>query len=322
MRPPSASSRALRAVIFSPALATTSPASRVHEIGERAHAAHLLGHERHLPAALRFLDRNLLVERRQDLLVVETQRIKQRRHRQLAAPVDANVDDVLGVELEVEPRAAVGNDAGSEQELARRVRAAAVVIEEHARRAVHLGDDDALGAVDDERAVERHERHVAHVDVLLLDVLDRLRAGLLVDIEHDETQLDLERRRVGHVALHALVDVVLRRLELVAHELERRAAREVRDREHGLEHGLQAVIVWTPARRLLDHQEVVVGALLHLDQVRHLRHFADRPELLPNTLAAVERVSHVRSSFHMGPGVCAPPAPFSCLRQGRHPSRY
>ena len=39
-------------------------------------------------------------------------------------------------------------------------------------RAVHLGDDDPLGAVDDEGALLGHERDVAHVDVLLLDVLD------------------------------------------------------------------------------------------------------------------------------------------------------
>jgi hypothetical protein len=65
-----------------------------------------------------------------------------------------------------------------------------------------------------------HERHVAHVDVLLLDVLDRLGAGLLVDIEHDQAQRHLERRGIGHAALAALVDVVFRRLELVADEFE------------------------------------------------------------------------------------------------------
>ncbi len=203
------------------------------------------------------------------------------------------------------------------------MRAPAVVIEEHARRTVHLRDDNALGAVDDEGAVQRHERHVAHVDVLLLDVLDRLRAGLFVDVEHDQAQLDLERRGEGHVALHALVDVVLRRLELVAHELERRAAREVGDREHGLENGLQAVIVRTAAGRLLDHQEVVVGTLLDLDEVRHFRHFADVTELLTNPLTAVEGLSHVRSSSrrgcaggaHRSPFLPAPRSPSPALRR-------
>ena len=51
-------------------------------------------------------------------------------------------------------------------------------VEEHAGRAVQLADDDALGAVDDERAVVRHQRDVAEVDLLLLDVADGLGAGL------------------------------------------------------------------------------------------------------------------------------------------------
>ena len=91
----------------------------IGDIRLRCDAAELVGEVRHLPAALRFLDRDVLVEVRKDLLVVEAQRIKHRRHRQLAAPVDAHIDVVLGVEFEIEPRTAIGNDAGSEQQLAR-----------------------------------------------------------------------------------------------------------------------------------------------------------------------------------------------------------
>ena len=47
---------------------------------------------------------------------------------------------------------------------------------------------------------------------------------------------------IGHVALTALVDVVLRRLELVLDEFEHRRAGEVGDREHRLEDGLQALV--------------------------------------------------------------------------------
>ena len=104
---------------------------------------------------------------------------------------------------------------------------ALVVVEEHAGRAMHLRDDHALGAVDDEGAVVGHERDVAHVDILLLDVLDRLGAGLLVDIEHDEAQRHLERRGIGHAALAALVDVVFRRLELVLDEFEHRGVGKI-----------------------------------------------------------------------------------------------
>ena len=84
---------------------------------------------------------------------------------------------------------------------------------------MHLRNDDALGSVDDERSVRRHQRHIAHIDVLLLHVLDGARAGLFVDVEHDQTQLDLERGRIGHVPLHALLDIVLRRIKFVMDEL-------------------------------------------------------------------------------------------------------
>src|SRR3546814_15086865 len=63
--------------------------------------------------------------------------------------------------------------------------------------------------------------HVAHVDVLLLDVADGARTGLLVDIEHHEAQRQLQRRGEGHAALLALVDVVFRLLELELHEFQR-----------------------------------------------------------------------------------------------------
>ena len=174
------------------------------------------------------------------------------------------------------------------------MRLALVVVEEHARRAVHLRHDHPLGAVDHEGAVHGHERDVAHVDILLLDVLDRFGAGLLVDIEHDEAQRHLERSRIGHAALPALVDVVFGRLELVLDEFQHRRVGEIRDREHGLEHGLQA-LVGPAADRFLHQQKLVIGRLLNLDEVRHLCDFLDFPEKLTNALATCERLRHALS---------------------------
>ena len=205
-------------------------------------AAETGGVERHAPAFLGALEIDLLVEGGQDRLAVETERVHQRGHGNLAAAVDAREHDVLGVELDVEPGTAIRNHARGKQQLAGRMGLALVVVEEHAGRTVHLRDDDALGAVDDEGAVHGHERDIAHVDVLLLDVLDRLGAGFLVDIEHDQAQRHLQRRSIGHAALAALVDVVFRRLEFVADEFQHRGAREIRDREHRAEHRLQSLV--------------------------------------------------------------------------------
>ena len=104
----------------------------VDQVARRLDAAHPVRPERHAPAFLGGFERNAVVEGREDLLIVQAERIEKRRHRKLPAPVDAHIDDVLGVELEVEPGAAIGNDAGGKQQLAGGMGLAAVVIEEHA----------------------------------------------------------------------------------------------------------------------------------------------------------------------------------------------
>ena len=103
-------------------------------------------------------------------------------------------------------------------------------LEVDAGRADELGDDDTLGAVDDERALVGHQREVAHEDRLALDL-----AGLVVH----ELGRDEERSGVREVALLALLDRVLRRLEAVVAEREAHGAREVLDRGDLLEDLLQ-----------------------------------------------------------------------------------
>ena len=136
----------------------------------------------------------MLEEHVEHLLVVVAKRAQQHRHRQFAATVDTGEQRILRVELEVEPGTTVRNDARREQQLARAVRLAAVVIEEHAGRTMQLRDDDALGAVDDEGAGVGHERNFAHVDFLLLHVLDGLLGGRAVLVIDDKTHGHAQRR--------------------------------------------------------------------------------------------------------------------------------
>src|SRR5262249_8194690 len=137
-------------------------------------------------------DRVLAVEVVQQILGGEAERAQQHRRVELAAAVDADEHDVARIELEVDPRAAVGNDARGVEELAAGVRLALVVVEEDARRSMQLRDDDALGAVHHERPVAGHERDLAEVDLLLLHVLDRARTALGIDVPDDELDRDLE----------------------------------------------------------------------------------------------------------------------------------
>ena len=118
---------------------------------ERAHVLHVEG-----LGDLEVLD---LVEEVED---VEVARVadgaEQGRDEKLAAAaaaVEVDVEQVVVVELHLEPGAAVGDDAEGEELLAAGVE---VLLEADAGRAVELGDDDALGAVDDERAALGHHR--------------------------------------------------------------------------------------------------------------------------------------------------------------------
>ncbi len=200
-------------------------------------------------------------EQRADLVVLlVADRAEQGRRRDLALAIDLDPQLVLVVGLELEPGAAVRDDLGAEQHAAgRQVLRLAVV---DARRADELAHDDALGAVDHERALVRHPGVVAHVDALALDL-----AGLL------DEQLDVDVERLGErqVLGAALLLGVLGLPELVVEELELHdLAGEVLDR---------ADLVEQLAQPLLH--EPAEGIQLQFDQVGDLELLvADAVDLL------------------------------------------
>ena len=133
----------------------------------------------------------------------QAQGAQENRAQELALAVNADIQNVLLVVLELHPRSAVRND------LAEEVGAVVGGLKEHARRTVQLADDHALGAVHNEGAVLRHQRHVAEEHFLLLDVADGTVAGLRVLVEDGQPHGDLERSGIGHAALFALGHVIL-----------------------------------------------------------------------------------------------------------------
>src|SRR6202035_4390652 len=216
-------------------------------------------------------------------------------HGQFAAAVDAREDAVLRVELEVQPGTAIRNDAGGEQQLARRVSLAAVVVEEHARAAMQLRHDDALGAVDDEGTVVGHERQLTEVYLLLTHVLDGLlcAAGLLV--EDYEAHFDPQRGCVGQSAQLAFLDVEYRFTQPVAHVLERRIARIAGNGEHAVEGRVQADFVALGLRDI-RLQKAPVRIQLNRQQIRRAENARTLAEVLTNALLFGERVGHLRPS--------------------------
>src|SRR5262249_4996661 len=214
----------------------------------------------------------LLVEVVEQILGRHPERTQQHRGWKLAAPVDSHVQHVARIEFEIDPAPAVGNDARRVEQLAARMRAALVMLEEHAGRPMELGDDYPLGAVDHEGSVRRHQRYLAEVNLLFLNVLDR--AASLLDVPDDKLNLDLDGRRVGHPTLMALFAIVLGFTELIADELQRRGLVEVLDRKNRLEDCLQTDFL-ALVRGDAVLQKLIVRTLLTLDQIRDVDELLD-----------------------------------------------
>jgi len=248
-------------------------------------ATQTLSDKFHLRAAVHQAEIVVDEEVRQDGLGVEADGLEQDRDRHLAATVDAEVQDVLRVEFEVQPGSAVRNDAGAEQQLARAVGFALVVLEEHTGRTVQLRHDHALGAVDDERALLGHERHFAHVDLLLFDFLDHLGlGGGGLTVINDELHTGTNSRGKGQTTGLALAHIERWLGQVVFDELhlDKTVVRD--DGERSFKRCLQAF--WRALTRCaLSLQERGVGVLLHLQQIGNFQHAVAAAETLADALA-------------------------------------
>ena len=151
---------------------------------------------------------------------------------ELPLTVDLDVEQLGGIGLILQPRAAVGDDLGAEKVAAELIHRLGVV---SAGAPDELGDYDALRTVDDEGALLGHEREIAHIDFLLLHL-----AGLGID----EAHADAKGRGIVDVPLLALGYVVLGMLlvDLVIGELENELFGKVLDGGNILEDFSESVI--------------------------------------------------------------------------------
>ena len=148
------------------------------------------------------------------------QRIQNGSDRQLAAAVDTGINQIFGVKFKIQPGTAVRNNAGGKQIFAGSDGFAFVMVKKDARRTVHLRNDDTLGTVENKRTFVRHQRNVAHIDILLLNVVNGLGTGSLVGIPDNQTQGSLNRCGIGHITLDTFVDIVLRLFKFIFDKLQ------------------------------------------------------------------------------------------------------
>ncbi len=253
---------------------------RVGDIGGSTLAAEELVVELLLEVTVTHPHAFLLIEVVEQLFVGEAESLEQHGCVQLTAAVNADVEDVFGVELEVKPATAVRDNPGRVEQLAGRTVAALVVVEKHTSGTMQLRYDNALGTVDDESAGLGHQRNFAEVDVLLFHVPDRFDPGFLINVPNDQADHDFQGSREAHATLPALVDGILRFFEGIADELDRRRLLEVLNRKDRPEHPFQTRVL-ALVRVDFHLQKLAVAVALNFDQIRHIDGGGDFGKTLP-----------------------------------------
>ena len=157
---------------------------------------------------------------------------------------------------------------------------ATVVVEEHAWGAVQLGNDHALGTVDNEGTVLGHERDFAHVHFLLFDVLDRF--GRRFFVENDQTDFYPQRYGIGYAAQRTFLDIKSRLAQAITDVLQSSIAGVADNRENRLEGRMQANV----AELVLGRpclQEFAIRIQLDGQEIRHIHDIRQLAKVLADT---------------------------------------
>ena len=153
------------------------------------------------------LDFRLVAEKFPDLVVgANTKRTDQHCDRNLSRPVHAHIENVIGIRLVLQPRAAVRNHGCGKKPFADLIMSNPVI---NAGGTDKLAYDNTLRAVDHKGACLRHKRQITHKDLVL---------GNLVLLFVNQTYLHLERGCVSGVSLltflNRIFDIFLAQLKV------------------------------------------------------------------------------------------------------------
>ncbi|EKD22007.1 MAG: hypothetical protein ACD_87C00215G0004 [uncultured bacterium] len=143
---------------------------------------------------------------------------------------------------------------------------------------MQLADNDPLRPVDDEGAIFGHQRDLTKVDFLLLDVPDGLGFDIPLRIKNDQSDHNLQRRRVSHSFLDALLLIIPDGANPVADELQGTFSAEIRNRKDAVKGALQTIV--RPFIRIDPFlKKFLIGVGLDIDQVRDIQYSPDTAKI-------------------------------------------
>ena len=188
----------------------------------------------------------------------------------LAVLIDPYIEDIVRVGLVLKPCAAVRDHGCRVDALSGLIDLGGII---DAGGTDYLGDDYTLRAVYDEGPVVGHEREIAHEYL----TLEKLSGGLV-----EKTHLHSQRSGIVDIPLLALFDRVFRvGVDAEIDELDAQVAGVVGYRGNVAENLRESFA-----------QKPVVGFLLHLNEVRHLKSFVDLGKAHSDIFAELMGLDH------------------------------
>ena len=236
----------------------------------------------------------LVIKHRQHLLIGVTQGFEQNGYRHFAAAVDTEVEQVFGVEFEVQPRATVRNNAGGKQQFAGRMGFAPVVLEEHAGRAVQLRHNHALGAVNHKRAARGHQRDFAHIHFVFTHFFHHIGLRRFF-VQNHQTDACTQRGGIGDAAQLAFLDIKQRLAQHIMHKFQAGIAIVAHNRENRIKGCLKAFFIAFVVG-LFQLQKLGVGIQLGGQQKRHFQYIGTLGKTFANAFFFGKGVRHGRFS--------------------------
>ena len=167
------------------------------------------------------------------------QRIQNRSNRQFTTTVNTRINQVFGIKFEIKPRTAIRNNSGCKQIFTGRNGLTLIMVKENTRRTVHLRNNNTLRSVKNKGSLIRHQRNIAHINILLLDVMDRFGSGSLISIPNNQAQRRLNGRRISHISFDTFINIIFRCLEFIFNKLQFAVSGKIFNRKNRFENFFQ-----------------------------------------------------------------------------------
>ena len=153
-----------------------------------------------------------------------TDSFQQCRSRELAATINAYMQNILNIEFKINPGTPDRYDSGGIEQFTASMTFAIIVSIEKTWRTLQLRNNNPFCSVDDKNTVSGHQRKGPKKYFLFFDIPYRLNSCFRIHIKCDKPDNNFQRNLITHPSLLALFNSIFRLTKFIPYELKRTLA--------------------------------------------------------------------------------------------------